>query len=144
VDDATTPPVQAPRPAVSRRSALLGLAAVGAIAAVDVGGFLCAAGTLDADALTPARLTDRFEEVAGHHDGFRRNHAKGVGATGYFTATGAGSIVSTASVFRAGRIPVTGRFSLSGGNPSTPDADDTVRGLGWRSTSPMASSGAPR
>ncbi|PQP19317.1 catalase family peroxidase [Rhodococcus opacus] len=130
MDDATTPPVRAPRRAVSRRSALLGLATVGAIAAVDVGGFLCAAGTLDADALTQARLTDRFEEVSGHHDGFRRNHAKGVSATGYFIATGAGSAVSTASVFRVGRIPVTGRFSLSGGNPSTPDADATVRGLG--------------
>ncbi|MFC0452778.1 catalase family peroxidase [Rhodococcus jostii] len=130
MDDATIPPVQASRPPVSRRSALFGLAAVGAIAAVDVGGFLCAAGALDADTLTPARLTDRFEEVAGHHDGFRRNHAKGVSATGYFTATGAGSAVSTASVFRVGRIPVTGRFSLSGGNPFAPDADDTVRGLG--------------
>ena len=116
---------------VTRRGALLGLAAVGAIAAADVGGFLFAGGRLTLDTVTPSRFVDRFEQVFGRHEGFRRNHAKGVSVTGWFTATGAGSAVSTASVFRAGsRHPVTGRFSLSGGLPDAADAVDTVRGLG--------------
>ncbi|MFC9550358.1 catalase family peroxidase [Rhodococcus sp. NPDC056960] len=120
----------AQRSALGRRSVLLGLAAVGAIAAVDVAGFLGAGGALTSDTLTPSRFTDGFEDVYGRHDGFRRNHAKGIAATGYFTANGAGSAISTASVFRPGRVPVTGRFSLSGGLPHGADASDTVRGLG--------------
>ncbi|UZG60209.1 catalase family peroxidase [Rhodococcus opacus] len=120
----------AARAAVSRRGVLLGLAAVGAIAAADVGGFLYAGGWLTPDALTPSRLADRFEQVYGKHDGFRRNHAKGLSATGHFISNGAGSAVSTALVFQPGRIPVVGRFSLSGGLPDAADANATVRGLG--------------
>ncbi|WP_231395912.1 catalase family peroxidase [Mycobacterium sp. URHD0025] len=118
-------------PALSRRRALLGLAAVGGVAAVGVGGLAEAAGWVRPDALTPADFADRFEQIAGRHDGFRRNHAKGLAATGTFTSTGAGAAVSRAAVFTPGStLPVVGRFSLSGGLPDQPDKTDTVRGLG--------------
>lgn len=115
---------------LSRRGALLGLAAVGGVVAVGVGSLAEAAGWLRPDALTPADFADRFEQIAGRHDGFRRNHAKGLAATGTFTSTGAGAEVSKAAVFRPGTMPVVGRFSLSGGLPDQPDKPDTVRGLG--------------
>lgn len=116
--------------ALSRRHALLGVGAVAGFAAVDVGGFALAGGWLQPDTLTPARFTDRFENVYGRHDGFRRNHAKGLSATGAFESNGAGAAICRATVFRAGTVPVVGRFSLGGGLPDQADKPDTVRGLG--------------
>src|SRR5262249_60481878 len=115
---------------LSRRGAVLGMGAVAGIAAVDVGGFAYAGGWLRPDALTPPRFTDRFERVYGRHDGFRRNHAKGLSATGSFASNGAGAAICRAAVFRAGTVPVVGRFSLGGGLPDQTDKPETVRGLG--------------
>lgn len=123
----TTPP---PSARISRRRALLGLSAVGGIGAATIGGFGFARGVLTPEKLTPARFADRFEHVFGKHEGFRRNHAKGLSASGYFTSNGAGTEVSKASVFEPGMVPVTGRFSLSGGMPCAPDDASVVRGLG--------------
>lgn len=126
-----TPPVPPPSPErVSRRRVLLGMSAVGGIGAATLGGFGFARGVLTPEKLTPARFADRFEHVFGRHEGFRRNHAKGVSATGYFTSNGAGTEVSTAAVFKSGTYPVTGRFSLSGGLPCAADDASVVRGLG--------------
>nr|WP_232066811.1 catalase family peroxidase [Mycobacterium parmense] len=108
----------------------LGMGVVAGVAAVDVGGFAYAGGWLRPGTLTPPRFADRFEDVYGHHDGFRRNHAKGLSATGSFVSSGAGSAVCRAAVFRAGTVGLIGRFSLSGGLPDQPDKPDTVRGLG--------------
>lgn len=116
--------------ALSRRAALGRLAAIGGIGAASVGGFLYAGGRIGPETLTPARFADRFERVNGRHSGFRRNHAKGVSASGFFTSNGAGVEVSQAAVFRPGSTPVTARFSLSGGMPDASDAAVTVRGLG--------------
>ena len=116
--------------ALTRRGALLGMGAVAGVAAVDVGGFAYAGGWLRPDALTPPRFADRFEHVFGRHDGFRRNHAKGLSATGSFTSTGAGAAICRATVFQPGSVPVIGRFSLGGGLPDQSDKPDTVRGLG--------------
>lgn len=115
---------------LTRRSALLGMGAVAGIAAVDVGGFAYAGGWLRPGALTPSGFADRFEHVSGRHDGFRRNHAKGLSATGSFASTGAGAAICRAAVFQRGSVPVLGRFSLSGGLPDQADKPDTVRGLG--------------
>jgi len=118
--------------ALTRRGALLGLGAVVGVAAVDVGGFAYAGGWLRPDAstrLTPSRFADGFEHVYGRHDGFRRNHAKGLSATGSFASNGAGAEVRRAAVFQQGDIPVIGRFSLSGGLPDQADKPETVRGL---------------
>lgn len=116
--------------ALTRRRALLGAGAVAGIAAVDVGGFAYAGGWLRPGALTPPRFTDRFEHVYGRHDGFRRNHAKGLSAAGTFASSGAGAQICRAAVFGPGSVPVIGRFSLSGGLPDQPDTATAVRGLG--------------
>ncbi|WP_093276892.1 catalase family peroxidase [Saccharopolyspora shandongensis] len=130
MDEDTNPPLSPGCPMVSRRSTLLGLVAVGGVGVMSAGGFLYAGGWLSSEKLTPVRIADRFEEVHGKHAGFRRNHAKGVCVSGYFTSNGSGTSVSKASVFRPGRTPVIGRFSLSGGKPQATDANDTIRGLG--------------
>ncbi|GAF49441.1 catalase family peroxidase [Rhodococcus wratislaviensis] len=114
---------------LTRRGALIGMTAVAGIAAADVGGFLYSGGRLTPSALTPTRFADRFEQVYGHHDGFRRNHAKGLSAAGTFASNGAGVAVCEASVFTTGTVPVIGRFSLSGGIPDQVDKPDTIRGL---------------
>jgi catalase len=102
---------------------------IGILVLTIVGSFAYVAGWLSPDVLTPSRLTDGFEQVFGPHPGFRRNHAKGVCIGGYFDSNGAGQRLSKANVFRSGRVPVIGRFSLPGGNPYVADAPTTVRGL---------------
>jgi catalase len=72
---------------------------------------------------------DRFEQIDGTHPGFRRNHAKGVGVSGFFESNGNGVRLSRAAVFEPGRVPVLGRFSLDGGQPYQPDRPGTRRGL---------------
>ncbi len=124
------PPAPTLRSALTRRGALVGMGAIAGIAAVDVGGFAYARGWLRPDTLTPSRFADRFEHVYGRHDGFRRNHAKGLSATGTFTSTGAAAAICRAAVFQPGKVAVVGRFSLGGGLPDQPDKPDTVRGLG--------------
>jgi catalase len=128
-DEPEDKPTQFPG-VLTRRGALIGMGAVAGFAAVDVGGFAYAGGWLRPDTLTPSRFADRFENVYGRHDGFRRNHAKGLSATGTFTSTGAGAAICRAAVFEQGSVPVIGRFSLGGGLPDQTDKSDTVRGLG--------------
>jgi catalase len=118
------------RTALTRRGALLGMGAVAGFAVVDLGGFAYAGGWLRPDSLTPPRFTDRFERLYGRHDGFRRNHAKGLSATGTFSSSGAGAAICRAAVFQPGNVSLIGRFSLGGGLPDQPDAPDTIRGLG--------------
>jgi catalase len=94
--------------------------------------FAYAGGWLTPHALTPARMIDRFEQVNGIHPGFRRNHAKGVGFSGYFDSNGQGVAVSKASVFRTGRFPVIGRFALAVGQPFQADGLRTVRSMAFQ------------
>jgi catalase len=115
---------------LSRREALTGMAAVAAVAATGVGGLAVAKDWVGPRRLVPAQFADRFEQVYGRHDGFRRNHAKGVAATGTFVSSGAGAQVCAASVFGSGTVPVVARFSLSGGNPKVADDPSNARGLG--------------
>ena len=103
---------------------------IGAVLAAVVGAFAWLGGWLTPNALTPARFVDAFEKVDGVHPGFRRNHAKGIGASGHFDSNGNGVRLSKAVVFQTGRVPVIGRFSLGGGQPYAADKPDTVRGLG--------------
>ena len=117
-------------------STLARLALIGVALAAVAGAFAYFGGWLTPNALTPARLTDAFERVDGVHAGFRRNHAKGVGVSGFFESNGNGMRFSKAAAFRAGRVPVIGRFSLSGGQPYVADAPDGVRGLGLQFSLP--------
>ena len=122
-------PTEAQRPPLGNASALARFALLGALATV-VAAFAFLGGWFTPHDLTPARLTDGFEYVAGIQSGFRRNHAKGLGVSGFFESNGNGVRLSRAVVFQPGAVPVIGRFSLGGGQPYAADMPDTVRGLG--------------
>lgn len=111
---------------------LFALATIVGIAAAFVVFFAYAGGWLSPHGLTPSSFVNRFEQLNGVYPGFRRNHAKGVCVSGWFDSNGTGATLSKATVFQAGRVPVTGRFSLGGGMPHMADDPTTVRGLGIR------------
>jgi len=123
-------PGAAKRRPLSRTATVTRLAFIGMVLAVVAGGFAYLGGWLTPRALTPARFVDTFEQANGVHAGFRRNHAKGVGVSGFFESNGHGRRLSKAVVFQPGRVPVIGRFSLSGGQPHVADSAGAVRGLG--------------
>src|SRR5215475_1966919 len=110
-------------------TSLARLAAIGAIVLAVAVLFLWTGGWLSGGHLTPTRMVDTFEDVNGPHPGFRRNHAKGVCLEGSFESNGAGARLSTASVFKPGRVPVFGRFALAGGMPMMPDGPAAVRSM---------------
>src|SRR5229473_3992463 len=118
------------RPRLSKAGTLARFALIGVALAAVAGTFAYLGGWLTPSELTPARFADAFEEIDGTHPGFRRNHAKGVGVSGYFESNGNGVRLSKATVFRPGRVTVLGRFSLNGGQPYAADTPDAVRGLG--------------
>ena len=116
---------------LNRRSVLLGIGAVTAFLAVDLGAVAYANKWIGPNnTLTREAFLNAFRTVFGAHPGFRRNHAKGVVVTGHFDSNGNGSELSRAVIFRHGQTRVTGRFSLAGGNPNAADAATTARGLG--------------
>src|SRR5437899_6504322 len=127
---------EAARQRLGKASTLARLALIGVALAAVIGTFAYFGGWFTPNDLTPARFTDVFERVAGVHSGFRRNHAKGLGASGFFESNGNGVRLSEAVVFRPGRVPVIGRFSLGGGQPFATDMPNTVRGLGLQFSLP--------
>ena len=120
---------EAVQPRLGTVGTLTNFALIGVALAAVVGTFAFLGGWFTPHDLTPARFTDAFEHVDGAHSGFRRNHAKGLGVFGFFESNGNGIRLSKAVVFRPGRVPVIGRFSLSGGQPYVADMARTVRGL---------------
>ena len=124
------------RPRLGLAGTVTRVAFIAAVLAAITGGFAYLGGWLTPRDLTPARFTDAFQQVFGVHPGFRRNHAKGVGVSGFFESNGLGARFSKAVVFRSGRVPVLGRFSLSGGEPYVADTAATVRGLGLQFSLP--------
>jgi catalase len=125
-----TPSTENQPAALSVSSTLTRLAGIGVVILWVVGGFLYLGGWFNPHELTPARFVNGFEKVYGIHSGFRRNHAKGVCVRGFFDSNGQGTRLSKAVLFRTGRVPVIGRFSLGGGNPYVGDTPDAIRGLG--------------
>jgi catalase len=121
--------VRSDKPLVSRRSVILGIGAVGAFLAVDLGAVAYANDWIGTR-LTRQAFIDRFQSISGVHAGFRRNHAKGVAVEGRFESNGAGRELSDATVLAVGTSPVVGRFSLGGGNPVVADTPGATRGLG--------------
>src|ERR1700722_2303310 len=128
--DSQSNPVSEPAPAPFQRKGAIGrLAAIGVLVAAIAGLFLYAGGWLTPHALTPATMVNTFEHLNGVHDGFRRNHAKGVGVTGYFESNGQGQALSKAQVFQPGRVPLVGRLAFAGGMPFAADSPHDVRSL---------------
>src|SRR3954454_24177527 len=124
------------RPRLRTAATVARLTLIGVALAAVAGAFAYLGGWLTPNELTPARFTDAFEQVDGVHPGFRRNHAKGVGVSRYFDSNGEAVRLSKAAVFRPGRVPVIGRFSLGGGQPYAADSPNAVRGLGLRYSPP--------
>ena len=124
------------RPRLSAAGTMARLTLIGVALAAVAGTFAYLGGWLTPNALTPARFADGFEKVNDVHPGFRRNHAKGVGVSGFFESNGNGVRLSKAAVFQAGRVQVLGRFSLGGGQPHAPDTASAVRGLGLQFSLP--------
>src|SRR5437868_4062194 len=129
-------PAEAARPRLGMAGMLARFALIGAALAAVAGTFAYLGGWFTPNDLTPARFTDGFEQVNGVHPGFRRNHARGVGVSGFFESNGDGVRLSKAIVFRPGRVPLLGRFSLGGGQPYAADTPDAVRGLGLQFSPP--------
>lgn len=115
--------------ALLTRSSLARLGIIGAILAVIVAAFAWAAGWFSPGRLDQARIVQAFEADGGIHEGFRRNHAKGLCLSGWFEGNGAGVPLSHAAVFKPQRIPVFGRFSLPGGMPMMPDDPEIVHAM---------------
>lgn len=90
-----------------------------------------AAGLLQPGALTPQAIVDRQQgSSTPKWPGFRRAHAKGLCVSGVFIASGDLARHSRARLFRAREVtPLSGRFSIGGGNPNAPDLAAAVRSL---------------
>jgi catalase len=73
------------------------------------------------DTPVTTQIVDALNKVYGVHPGFRANHAKGVVAEGSFKASPGAAQLSRAVLFDGRAIPVTVRFSDSGGLPDVPD-----------------------
>src|SRR5207244_4721162 len=93
-------PPESERQRLSPTSTVARLALIGVVLAVAAGGFAYLGGWLTPRDLTPARFVDAFQHANGVHAGFRRNHAKGVGVSGFFDSNGNGVRFSRAVVFQ--------------------------------------------
>jgi catalase len=93
---------------------------------------LLAAAQAQAQTAPPEAYVDALNAVFGKHAGAHASHAKGLCVAGSFTATGEGKAVTTAGFLQGGTTPVTGRFSVGGGNPRASDKGKSVRGLAVR------------
>src|ERR1700686_1644377 len=118
------------RPRLSKACTLARFALIGVALAAVAGTFAYLGGWLTPSELTPARVADAFEQIDGTHPGFRRNHAKGLGVSGFFESNGNGVRLSKAVLFREGQVPVLGRFSVNGGQPYAAGTPGGGRGLG--------------
>jgi catalase len=74
-------------------------------------------------------VVNALEKVSGVHTGLRRNHAKGVCATGSFRAGDEARALSFSPLFSGQAIPVIARFSVAGPNPAASDAAKSPRGM---------------
>jgi catalase len=79
-------------------------------------------------------LLQQFDQLFGHHSGFRAAHAKGLLLTGSFTPTPEAQSLTRAPHIVRESTPVTARFSNSTGLPMIPDnaPEANPRGLAVR------------
>lgn len=92
--------------------------------------FAWTAGWIGPQRLSGGDVVDAIEyNGGGPHPGYRRAHAKGLCLSGTFDANGAGTALTTAKIFRQGRYPVIGRFSVAGGNPLAGDGRNVFHSM---------------
>jgi catalase len=82
------------------------------------------------DQTSPQALMEALQGAFGNHPGDRKNHAKGLCATGFFVGLPEAQHYSRSAIFSGAEIPVVARFSLGGGDPDVPDAANSPRGIG--------------
>ncbi len=111
------------------RSPLPALALIGVAVGLLVLAFVWVAGWLQPSRIGGATLANALEYNAGKHPGWRRAHTKGLCVSGHFDSNGSGVALSRASVFRAGSVPVVGRFSTGGSDPFAPDGRPTFHSM---------------
>jgi catalase len=70
-----------------------------------------------------------LEKLTGVHKGVRRNHSKGVCASGSFQASADAHALSISPLFSGETVPFVGRFSVAGPNPESSDASKSPRGM---------------
>lgn len=117
-------PKAPPRPALAAAVIALSVGALGLA-------FAASAGWIGPDRVSGSDVANALEGNAGLHEGYRRAHAKGLCFSGYFEANGAGVAFSEASLFREGRYPVTGRFSMAGSNPFAADGRNVFHSMAF-------------
>jgi len=117
-----------PHEPLTPRSKSLRLVAIAAALGAAGLALVYAAGWLPSSKLSPSALVNTLQG-GGIHEGFRRAHAKGLCVAGTFTSDGALAAYSSAGAFGPGSVPVIGRLSTGGGNPTAPDASAGVRSL---------------
>jgi catalase len=115
---------------VNRRFVLLGLGAVGAFLAVDIGAVAYANKWIGPNNTLTRGRSSMLSALCGGPIPGSAESRKGRRCHRAFRQQRNGSELSRAAVFRPGRSSVTGRFSLSGGDPNVADTPATARGLG--------------
>lgn len=90
---------------------------------------LLASAAASAEAPTAYEVVSTMEKLNGVTPGARRNHIRGICATGSFVGAPALQAYSRSALFSGQPVPVVARFSLAGGNPNTPDSARSPRGL---------------
>lgn len=108
---------------------LLALGSIAVIVAATTVTFAAVAGWFGGG-ISAQNIVDGLEAGGKPHPGYRRNHAKGICVTGTFSPSLDAAALSTARTFAQPSVPVVGRFSISGGDPHSPDGKARVRGLG--------------
>ena len=66
---------------------------------------------------SPEALRSALESVFGSHPSLRKNHAKGMCATGSLVGLPEATSYSRSALFSGATIPVVARFSIGGGDP---------------------------
>ncbi|KUR79048.1 catalase family peroxidase [Novosphingobium sp. FSW06-99] len=96
--------------------------------------FAWVAGWLSPARVSGASIADALQANTGKiFPGIRRAHAKGLCIAGEFASNGAGTALSRATLFAPNaRTPVSGRFSLAGGNPGAPDGRTVFHAMALR------------
>lgn len=114
-------------------SKLAGFGIIATIVAVVILVFAWVGGFLSPDRISGGGVANDLEAANGKvFAGFRRAHAKGACVTGHFEANGAGTTLSRATLFPGGSVPVVGRFSTGGGDPTATDGRPVFHALGLR------------
>ncbi len=81
------------------------------------------------NAVTADQVVAAIEGTFGVTPGKRRNHTKGTCVSGEFAGTPEAAVHSRSALFSGEPLPIVGRFSLAGGNPTAPDTARSPRGM---------------